>query len=284
VARSRDGTAAAQEQHRLHDQVRQLQQQVAALQQRLARAVVLDDDKQAEFAWVGQARGVSLPDWHELREVLIPGRSLSVATLGRRTQRAAQRAGPLLAVLDEWTRPQVRDAAADEIYVSAPVLMVVEQASLCWVSGRLSEDLNGSAWAQELGHWPNLTQVARDGGRALHKGVALLNAQRQQQGQAAVVDQGDHFHALRGGSLGVRQAEAQAQRALDQADAAQKKLAEGTRQGPKRTGPAARASAAWKKAEKALDDWRAREHVWQQTKAALPLITPEGEVNSRARA
>lgn len=72
----------------------QLQHQLRDLQHQLARAVVLDDDKQSEVATVGQARGVSLPDCWALLDVLIPGRVRSVATLERRTQEAGKKAGP----------------------------------------------------------------------------------------------------------------------------------------------------------------------------------------------
>jgi hypothetical protein len=284
VSRTLDGKTQRELIVQLQNQVRQLTQQLQALHQRLDLAVVLDDQKQAEFASVGQARGVSLPDCRELLEVLIPGRSLSVPTLGRRTQAAAVKAGQLLAVLDESTKAQVREAAADEIYVSDPVLMVVEPASLCWVSGRLGDTVSGEAWAQQFGQLPNLEQVLRDGGTGLAKGVALVNAARQEQGQPPVVDQGDHFHALRGGSVGLRQAEAQASTALAAAEAAEKELAAVRRHGQKETGPAARVRAAWHKAEEAMDRWCQQEHAWQTTKEALQLITPEGELNTRQRA
>src|SRR5205085_11254842 len=149
--------------------VRELEQQNAVLQQQLAQAVVLDDDKQAEFASVGQAIGVSLPECRVLMEVLTPGKSLSVPTLGRRTQAAGEKAGQLLPVLDEVARQQVRQSAADEIYVRDPVLMVVEQESLCWVSGHLTASVSGEAWAKEFGQLPNLEQVTRDGGTGLAK-------------------------------------------------------------------------------------------------------------------
>ena len=60
----------------------------------------------------------------------------------------------------------LKQVAADEIYVKAPVLMVVEQASLCWVSGQLSDAVTGAAWAKEFAQLPNLEQLARDGGRS----------------------------------------------------------------------------------------------------------------------
>jgi hypothetical protein len=164
------------------------------------------------------------------------------------------------------------------------VLMTVEPESLCWLGGRLSEEVSGAAWAQEFGQLPNLEQVMRDGGQALAKGVALVTAQRQEKGQPAVVDQGDHFHALRDGSGGIRKAARQARKALAAAEAADKELTQCDRQGQNRAGPTARARAAWRKAEQAMDTWSERERLWQRTKEALLLFTPEGELNSRAQA
>jgi len=46
------------------------------------------------------------------RSVTIP----SVPTLGRATEDAGERAGPLLEVLDEVSRPKVKQATADEIF------------------------------------------------------------------------------------------------------------------------------------------------------------------------
>jgi len=268
----------------LRDQVRLLQQQQQQLQQQLATAVCIDDDKQAEVAIVSQARGVSLRDCRALLEVLIPGRVLSVPSLGRRTQAAGKKAGALLAVLDELAQQRVREVAADEIYVKAPVLMAVEPDSLCWVSGRLSTEVSGAAWEREFAALPQLEQVTRDGGTALASGVAQLNAQRQANKQELVVDQGDHYHALRGGGVGLRKAEARTRQAFAAAEAADKEVAACNRQGKKRTGPSVRAAFAWKKAEQAMDAWQAQEQAWQQTKEALQLFTPAGELNTRARA
>jgi hypothetical protein len=275
---------APHENQELRDHLRQTQQRLAELETRLAQAVVLDAEKQEQVACVGQARGVTLRDCRALLEVLRPGQVLSVAELGRRTQAAGQKAGALLRVLDAVAQQHVREAAADEIYVKDPVLMVVEPESLCWLSGRLSDAVSGEAWAQEFADLPNLEQVMRDGGTGLAKGIELVNEQRQQAQQAPVVDQGDHFHALRHGRVGLHKAQRQAQKALAAAEAAQKEVAERARQGQSRGGIATRASHAWKKAEEAMDTWQEREQLWEQTKQALHLITPDGTLNTRAQA
>jgi hypothetical protein len=40
----------------------------------------------------------------------------------------------------------------------------------------------------------------------------------------------------------------------------------------------------WAKADKAMNTWQARDQAWQKVKEAVQLVTPEGELNSRARA
>jgi hypothetical protein len=277
-------TDQQQELQRLRVEVQEVNERCSQLERQLATAVVIDEEKQAEFASVGQARGVTLRDCWGLLEVLIPGNVLGVATLGRRTQAAGERAGKLLAVLDAVARQAVHEVAADEIYVQDAVLMVVEPESLCWLSGQLSDEVSGQAWQKQFACLPNLEQVTRDGGKGLEKGVALVNADRQEQDRPAIVDQGDHFHALRGGRVGVRKAELRAAKALAEAEVAEKELAECGRQGQKKSGAAARVRHAWKKAEKAMDSWQACEQRWQQTKGTLQLFTPTGELNTRPQA
>jgi hypothetical protein len=284
VIHTLEGKHRKEEFDRLRTRLRELERENSALQKRLVQAVVLDDDKQAEFASVGQALGVSLPECRELLEVLLPGQIPSVATLGRRTQAAGAKAGPLLQVLDEWTAGLVREALGDEIYVRDPVLMVVEPESLCWLRGQKSDAVTGAAWAQELRDLRQLEQFTRDAGKGLEKGVALVNAERHEQGLTPVVDQGDHYHALRGGSVGLRQVQSRASQALAEAEAADRELAAAGRQGHALTGPSAKSRAAWRRAEKAMDTWCERERIWNKTKGALQLITEEGELNTRAHA
>ena len=268
----------------LQQRVRELEQKNAALEARLAVSVVVDDDLQAQLAALGQANGVSLPMVWEFLNVLIPGKQLSVATLGRRSQEAGKKSGELLAVFDEWSRARARDVAADELYVNDPVRMVVEQESLWWLSGRLGVAVDGDGWAQEFRQLPNLKQVERDGGKGLEKGVALVNAERQAQGEPLVADNGDHFHALRGAGVGLRKVQAQAAQALAEAEVAQQQLEACQRQGLPGQGAGKHAAAAWRKAEQAMDLCCQRERLWQQTKQALRLVTPTGQLNSRDHA
>jgi hypothetical protein len=112
-----DGTAT---QSRIDELQRQLAEQQAenhALHERLKHAVEITPDTQDEFATVAQAEGVSLSvDRRLLRVVEGVTTTPSVPTLGRATREAGVRAGALLEVLDEKTRPQVEHATADEIF------------------------------------------------------------------------------------------------------------------------------------------------------------------------
>jgi chromosome segregation ATPase len=120
VANAVDGTAARARIDELQRQLADQRAEVQALQERLEHAVEITPDKQHEFATVAQAEGVSLSVARRLLRVMTGARpSRAVATLGRATLEAAKRAGPLLMVLDEAVRPEVKQAAADEIFLAA---------------------------------------------------------------------------------------------------------------------------------------------------------------------
>src|SRR5438874_10080214 len=102
-----DGTAAQARIDELQQQLARRQAEVQALKERLKHAVEITPDKQDEFATVAQAEGVSLSVARRLLRVVAGSKSTpAVATLGRATREAGERAGGLLGVLDEAARPQ----------------------------------------------------------------------------------------------------------------------------------------------------------------------------------
>jgi ABC-type transport system involved in cytochrome bd biosynthesis fused ATPase/permease subunit len=120
VVNTVDGAAAQARIDELQQQLTQQEAEIQALQERLKHAVEITPDKQDEFATVAQAEGVSLNVARRLLQVVAGSNSTpSVATLGRATLEAGERAGPLLRVLDEKARPEVEQAAADEIFLVA---------------------------------------------------------------------------------------------------------------------------------------------------------------------
>lgn len=275
-----------------HHQLTQLRQQLADAtarwqhaEQQLAHAVVIDADKQAEFTATAQAIGVSLAAAQTLLAVLLGPRSPSLPTLGRRAQQAGRRAGALLQILDPSSRGRARQVAADEIFAGRrPVLMTVEQDSLCWLGGRLAADRDGPQWAQEFRQFPAAEQVTRDGGQGLRKGLALVNRERRQAGQALIADQDDHFHLLQRARRALREVRAKATRALRRAEQAQRAFQRAHWLGRPSGGLGRTAHMRWRQAEQAFDRWALQEDAFGRLRAALRLFTPEGQLNTRARA
>ncbi len=118
VSEAVDGTAARAQTDELTRQLAERQAEVHVLQERLKHVVEVTPDKRNEFAAVAQAEGVSLSVAQRLLGVMTgPRRNQAVATLGRVTLEAGKKAGPLLKVLDEATRPKVKQGTADEIFL-----------------------------------------------------------------------------------------------------------------------------------------------------------------------
>ncbi len=279
------GSAARRRRRRLRRRLAELRGQLADCQRRLRQAAVAGADMQAQFAATAQALGVSLSAARALLAVVLGDATPSVSALGRRAQQAARRAGAALAALDEHSRARARQVAADELFAGRkPVLVTVEQDSLCWLGGRLADDRDGPTWAEELARLPAAEQVTRDGGQGLRKGLELANDQRRAAGQAAVADQEDHFHLLHRARRALREVRAKAARALGRAGRAQEALDHARRQGRPTGGTGRSAHAAWRRAEQAFDRWAAQEGAFGRLRAALRLFTPEGELNTRARA
>jgi hypothetical protein len=280
-----DGLTHRQEALRLRQQLDQLQARCDDLQRRLEQAVVIDQDKQAEFAATAQAEGVSLPLARRLLVVCLGQRAPSVAQCGRWAQAAGRRSGALLAALDEFTRPRVRQAVADEIFVRRrPILMVAEPHSLCWVSGRLAARRDGATWAEEFARLPALEQVTKDGGHGLANGLERVNAARRRQGLATAAEQDDHFHVLRDGRKALRGTESAARRALERADKAQRGLKKRGNYGYRKTGRATVVARLWRQAEQSFDAWGQEERAWQRVAAALTLFGADGSLQARAQA
>ena len=170
VVQAVDGADHRQQLHELSQDNDRLHAQCQQLHRQLQQAVVLDVDQLARFAATTQAQGVSLPVARRLLLPLLKQDTPCVAQLGRWSHAAAAKAEALLSVLDEVARPQVEQVAADEIFFGRrPCLMMVEQHSLCWLSGRLADNRDGVTWAEEFRRLPNLKQVTGDGGSGLAK-------------------------------------------------------------------------------------------------------------------
>lgn len=244
--READAVGAALEQDPtppLRQQLHEQQQTVDQLRQQLRHAVVVDADRQAEFAATAQALGVSLTAAHALLRILLRQDTPSRATLGRRARAAARRAVDTMAVLDAFSRPRARQVAADEIFVGRrPVLMTIAQDSLCWLGARPADSRDGVEWAREFQQRPALEQVTRDGGQGLRKGLELVNRQRRHDEQTTVADQEDHFHLLQRARRAFRDVRSKAVRAFRLAEVAQRNFERAAWRGPTAAAPCVRVS------------------------------------------
>jgi hypothetical protein len=280
-----EGTEARQRIEELGAERDHLRRRLAELEDRLGEAVVMDAERQARFAATAQAEGVSLPVARRLLAVFLGSKAPSVARLGRWTHAAGRAAAARLEALDEIARPQVEQAAGDEIFFGGkPCLMAVEQHSLCWLTGRLTDRRDGQEWAAQLRTLPRLRQFTRDAGQALTRGVALANAERHRLGREPFADQEDCFHALRAGGPALRGLRDQTARLVARAERAERRAARRTRE---RGGPGSLAGAvtrAWRAAERAMDAWSAAEKTWTRVGEALRLFAADGALNTRARA
>ena len=162
--------------------------------------------------------------------------------------------------------------------------MVVEPASLCWLTGRLVDARDGVTWAQEFARFPALKAVVRDAGTGLGKGVKLERARRRAADQADLDDALDVFHTLREGGRALRTTWAGATRALERAEAAQQQVDRRGRQGQSRTGYATQANRQWRRAEHVWDRAVAAETAWKEAQSAFEFFTPDGRFNDRRQA
>ncbi|HEV3256899.1 MAG TPA: hypothetical protein VG013_08480 [Gemmataceae bacterium] len=80
--------------------------------------------------------------------------------------RLANRADARLAVLDHRSRGRARQIATNETFSGhQPILMTVEQESLCWLGGRLADNRHGETWPEECRGLTVAELVTADGWR-----------------------------------------------------------------------------------------------------------------------
>ncbi len=281
-----DGSAAQAHLAALTQQLADTQQRLQHTQERLQQAIEVRRDQQAQFAATAQAIGVSLSQARTLLAVLLGPATPAVATLGRLAHDAGRQAAAVLEVLDAASRTQARQIAADEIFSGRrPILMMLEQDSLCWLGGRLAAHCDGDTWAAEFSTLAAAEQLTADGGRGMRRGLEQVNRQRRQAGLASIRSQRDHFHALQRARRAVHHARQQAAQALKPAERLQKVYdADGRAGVPRSPAQGLQLKRAWTKAEQAFDRWSAQEQAFQRLRQGLRLFTPQGDLNSRERA
>ena len=271
-------------------EVEALRQENRALWRWLGEVIDGPQAKRRQFAVTAAALGLSLRQTLALLAILLPAPLLpGRATLGRWVQQAGRRAGRLLAVLDAACRHLVVCLCLDEIFLRRkPVLMAVEPFRLAWVVGARAADRSGPTWAKVLAAWPEVSDIAADGGSGLELGLELAAARRHEQAAKAKARPTplrvrlDVFHLRRDGERALRREWAQAQGLWEEAekgDRAKARFDRGGRDG--RRFSKAVTGQAWAAAIQAFQAAEAKEQAWRRAVAALGVFRPDGRLNDR---
>jgi hypothetical protein len=258
----------------------------------LGQTIDCPPDKQHQFTVTACAMGLSLRQVLVLLAILLPANRLpSRATLGRWLQHAARRAGRLLAVLDKACRALVLVLCLDEIFFRRkPVLMAVEPQSFAWVLGRRAADRSGESWAKAVADWPNLQDVAADGGQGIERGLELVAAQRRQAAEQRPPGPKakplhvrlDLFHIRQDGAKAQRQEWSCAQALWEEAEKVERAKGRFDRRGKdKRHFNQGKVDKAWAKATAAFEEACRKDRAWERAVAALKVWRPDGQLNDR---
>jgi hypothetical protein len=275
----------------LLQEVQQLRTENQHLWDWLAEALDYPKAKQRQFTATAAALGLSLHQTRALLALVVPpARCPGRATLGRWVQAAARRAGAVLAVLDRACRGLVECLCLDEVFCRRrPVLMGVEPFSLAWLLGTRATDRTGATWAQALAAWPQVRDVAADGGSGLALGLTLTARRRGAEAPSAAAAvplrvRLDVFHTRREGGRALRRTWQQAEARWVAAEAIERAKARVGRRGADRRGFNRRLACAWRRATAAFEAAQRQEQAWQRAVAALAVFRPDGTLNDRTGA
>lgn len=277
----------------LRQQVEQLSDENRQLWDWLAEVLDGTQEQRRHFAVTAAALGLSLQQTLILLAIICPAKLLpSRPTLGRWVQQSARRASRLLAVLDAACRPLVLCLCLDEIFFHRqPVLMAIEPHSLAWVLGQRVSDRSGPTWSKALAAWPQVTDVAADGGSGLELGVDLARRARQEAAAKAqpktqavpLHSRLDVFHTQREGERALRTDWSRTEQLWEQAEKVGRAKARFDRGGTDRKRfRQDRVTKAWRPAEAAFLETERHEQAWRRAVQALQLFRPDGRLNDRS--
>ena len=260
-----------------------LRQENARLWDWLAQTVEFPPDKQHEFTVTATAMGLSLNQILVLLALILgaqarPGRT----TLHRWIKAAGIAAGRVLKHLDARCQALVLVGCLDEIFFHRrPVLVGVEPTSMVWFLGQKANDRTGSTWSRALQDFSALSYVLADAGTGLQAGIAAVQQQRQQDGKPPLENGLDVFHTTQEARRVLRQIWSRVERLWEQAEAADRRVAQAQQQGHDAQGAAVAARCAWKKTATAFQQYERSEAGWKIAHAALQVFRPEGRLNER---
>src|SRR5262245_44614549 len=240
--------------------------------------------KQQEFAVTALAMGLSLNQILVLLVILLGARAApSRSHVHRWVQAAGKAAGAVLKRLDQAAKTLVVVGCLDEIFFHRrPVLVGVEPTSMVWFLGTKAENCQGSTWFAALQPWTALRYVVSDAGTGLQAGIAQTQAHRLQTGTVPLAKGLDAFHTKQEARRVLGQLWSRVERLWEQAEAADRAVAQAQRQGRDGRGPARRARAAWNQVVQAFPRYEQAEAAWKRAEPALSVFRPDGQLNDRS--
>jgi len=162
--------------------------------------------------------------------------------------------------------------------------MLVEPASLCWLTGHKAERRDGIAWAEQPGRRPALRAIARDDGTGPGKGVRLVNQERAKSHRPGLEDGLDVFHLLREAGRASRAMWSGGSRAMLLAEAAQARVDRRRVQGLPCRGHGSTARRLGNRAERVFDQVTSADAAWGRARGAFDLFSRDGLLNDRGQA
>src|SRR5215472_16615616 len=260
-----------------------LRQENAQLWDWLFQTVEFPPAKQQQLAVTALAMGLSLNQIGVLLTILLGAAAPGRSTVHRWGQAAAKAAGAVLKRLDQAAKTLVTVGCLDEIFFHRrPVLVGVELTSMVWFLGTKAANCQGSTWFAALQPWTSLRYVVCDAGTGLQAGIAQMQAHRLQTDTVPLQKGLDAFHTKQEARRVLGQLGSRVERLWEQAEAADRAVAQAQRQGRDARGLAQQASVAWKKAEAAFRRDEEGAAAWKRTEPALSLFRPDGQLNDRS--
>ena len=153
---------------------------------------------------------------------------------------------------------------------------------MVWFLGVKAADAQGSTWWAALRPWSALRYVVSDAGTGLQAGIARLQEQRRQTEEVPLEKGLDVFHTKQEAQRVLKTLWNRVERLWEQAEAADRAVAQAQRQGRDSRGLARQAGRAWQKATAAFQRSEAGETAWKRAELALNLFRPDGQLNERS--
>jgi hypothetical protein len=261
-----------------------LRRENAQLWDWLFQTIEFPQGKQQEFAVTALAMGLSLNQILVLLAILLGARAApSRSSVHRWVQAAGKAAGAVLKRLDQAAKTLVVVGCLDEIFFHRrPVLVGVEPTSMVWFLGTKAENCQGATWFAALQPWTALRYVVSDAGTGLQAGIAQTQAHRLQTDTVPLEKGLDVFHTKQEARRVLGQLWSRVERLWEQAEAADRAVAQAQRQGRDARGPALRARAAWNQVVEAFRGYEQAETAWKRAEPALSVFRPDGQRNDRS--